>query len=76
MPKKEQDLELTKRQRNVLLYIKKFQKENGYYPTLREVGLHFKINFSSIRGHLMAVEKKGYIKRGNASRAIKFLKEI
>ena len=74
--KEEQALELTQKQRNIVLYMKDHHKETGYYPTLREIGENFGINFSSVRQHLMAVEKKGYIERKQKSRAIKFLKKV
>ncbi len=55
---------LTDRQRTVLDYIRSSIKDNGYPPTLREIG-----NFMGIRStngvndHLRALEKKGYLTR-------------
>lgn len=55
---------LTDRQRTVLDYIRTSIRDNGYPPTLREIG-----NFMGIRStngvndHLRALEKKGYLTR-------------
>jgi len=55
---------LTERQRKVLDFIRTSIRDNGYPPTLREIG-----NFMSIRStngvndHLRALEKKGYLTR-------------
>jgi repressor LexA len=55
---------LTERQQKVLDYIQNAINENGYPPTLREIG-----NFMSIRStngvndHLRALERKGYLTR-------------
>src|SRR3990172_10447738 len=55
---------LTDRQRAVLDYIRTSIRDNGYPPTLREIG-----NFMGIRStngvndHLRALEKKGYLTR-------------
>lgn len=67
--------ELTKKQRDILLYLKKFTAENGYQPTRDQIGKKFGITGVSITHHMKAMEKKKYIKRmGRCS--IKFLKEI
>ena len=67
--------ELSPRQREVLAFLILFLKENGYPPTLREIGLHFRIAASSVFGHLTCLEKKGHIKRSKAkSRCIEILR--
>jgi len=55
--------ELTKRQQQVLDFIINYLKKIGYPPTVREVGNEFKISSKGAYDHLIAIEKKGYIKR-------------
>lgn len=63
---------LTTRQREVMEFITEYQKDNGYPPSIREIGNKFQIG--SLRGvtvHLDALSKKGYIERANTPRSIK-----
>lgn len=63
---------LTPRQENILRYILDYVQEEGYPPSIREIGQKFKIG--SLRGvtvHLDALERKGYIERSNTPRSIK-----
>ncbi len=65
---------LTYRQREIFDYLKKFIKENGFPPTVREVSKHFEISSpSAALKHLKAIEKKGYIIRKNVSRGIQII---
>jgi len=66
---------LTEKQEKILDYISKFVEDNGYPPTLREIGQHFGIaSTNGVNDHLLAIEKKGYIRRGkDKSRAIDVL---
>jgi len=57
-------LELTKRQREVLDWVKDFIAENGLPPTVREIGRGFGIESSSVFDLLKALERKGSLKRG------------
>ncbi|MCG6915496.1 HTH domain-containing protein, partial [bacterium BMS3Abin03] len=68
--------ELTDRQNEILLFIKQFLAENGFPPTLREIGKKFEISSTfGVKRHLEALEKKGYLKiESNASRGIAFTK--
>lgn len=63
---------LTKRQQEVLDYIRECIADHGYPPTLREIG--GKLGISSTNGvndHLKALERKGYLDRDEAkSRAL------
>lgn len=53
---------LTAQQKKVLDYIAKYQDENGFPPTFKEIGEAVGIgNINAVRGHLLALEKKGYI---------------
>ncbi|WAM32637.1 transcriptional repressor LexA [Caldicellulosiruptor naganoensis] len=56
--------QLTKKQQEILEFIKKRIKEKGYPPAVREIceatGLK---STSTVHGHLTRLEKKGYIRR-------------
>lgn len=63
---------LTKRQQDILQYILNYVENEGYPPSIREIGRDFAIG--SLRGvtvHLDALERKGYISRSNTPRSIK-----
>ncbi|HPP75773.1 MAG TPA: LexA family transcriptional regulator, partial [Armatimonadota bacterium] len=65
---------LTARQREVLEFVINFVSERGFPPSIREIGSAMQI--SSLRGvtvHLDALERKGWIRRENASRGIQVL---
>lgn len=63
---------LTARQEAILDYIKQSIIDQGFPPTLREIGDFFGIKSTNgVNDHLVALEKKGYIKRNkDLSRAI------
>jgi repressor LexA len=63
---------LTEKQRKILEFIIDFQKENGFPPTIRELGDAFAIG--SLRGvtvHLDALVRKGFMTRERTSRSIR-----
>jgi len=66
---------LTKRQKQILEYIKKFIKAKGYSPSLEDIRRHFRLSTKSgIHDHLKALEEKGYITRAkNKARSIEIL---
>lgn len=66
---------LTQKQGEVLRYIAEVVRQQGYPPTLREIGERFGISSSNaVRAHLRALEKKGYIRRrARTSRGIELL---
>lgn len=53
---------LTQRQRQVLDFIGKYIREHGYPPTMREIGGHFGFVWPAAKGHLSALERKGFIR--------------
>jgi repressor LexA len=69
--------ELTERQQEILSFILEFRDENGYPPTLREIGRKFGISSTfGVKRHLDALVKKGYLNiESNASRGISIIKE-
>ena len=66
---------LTDNQRKIYDFLLSSTRQQGYPPTVREIGLKFKIKSpNGIACHLKALEKKGWITREkNKSRAVKFL---
>jgi repressor LexA len=71
------DVQLTQRQRDVYEFIRGKIRTRGYGPTVREIGLHFKIRSpNGVMCHLKALEKKELITREpNMSRAIQLSTE-
>ena len=69
--------ELTDRQNEILRFIKEFVRENGFPPTLREIGKSFEIASTfGVKRHLDALEKKGFIRiESNASRGIAIVQQ-
>jgi len=53
---------LTDRQEKVLEFVTEYTKSHGYPPTVREIGEHFRILWAAARGHLQALQKKGFIR--------------
>jgi repressor LexA len=66
---------LTDRQQSILEFLKGFLQENGYPPTIREIGAHFGIRSPrGVQDHLEALERKGFIRRRRErSRGIELL---
>lgn len=63
---------LTVRQEAILNFIVDYVQQNGFPPSIREIGEHFEIG--SLRGvtvHLDALAKKNYIDRANTPRSIR-----
>ena len=74
MPRKR--LELNKREKAILKFIEKKIKEDGYPPSVREIGKA--VNLSStatVHGYLAKLREKGYIKKEDKKgRTLKLLK--
>ena len=68
---------LTKRQEEILNYIKNYIVNHGYPPAIREIGKDLGLSSpATIHAHLANLEKKGYIKKENTkNRAIELLVE-
>ena len=66
---------LTDRQRSILEFLREFLEDNGYPPTLREIGAEFGIKSPrGVQDHLAALERKGHIRREpDRSRGIEIL---
>ena len=66
---------ISKKQKDILEYLKSEIRDNGYPPTVREIceEVHLK-STSSVHAHLNTLEKNGYIRRDPAKpRAIEIL---
>jgi repressor LexA len=68
---------LTPRQREIYNFIRSKIQGRGYGPTVREIGLQFRIKSpNGVMCHLKALQKKGLIHREpNMSRAIQLLED-
>ena len=65
---------LTRRQKEILDYIKGSVTKRGFPPSIREIGEHFGIYPRAAFDHIRALERKGFVRRGAAkSRAIEVL---
>lgn len=59
---------LTKRQQEILDFMRSFTEDNGYPPTVREIGEAVGLSSSStVHSHLSALENKGFIRRDASS---------
>lgn len=63
---------LTKRQKQMVDYLQDYISQNGYAPTLAEVGEYFGLSsLATVHKHLRNLEQKGFIRRQhNHSRAL------
>ena len=68
---------LTKRQEEILDFIKKYIVSHGFPPTIREIGSALDLSSpATIHAHLANLEKKGFIKKqGSKNRTLELLVE-
>ena len=66
---------LTKRQREILDFLSEFIEQNGYAPSLEEVGRRFGLSsLATVHKHLTNLQEKGFIKRAwNRSRSMELV---
>jgi repressor LexA len=66
---------LTKRQKQIIDYVNGYIGEQGYAPTLQEIGDFFGLSsLATVHKHLKNLERKGYIRRQwNHSRALEVI---
>jgi repressor LexA len=71
------DLDLTKRQKEIFDYIRRYASKHGYPPTVREIGKAVGLGSpSTVHAHLANLEKIGLLKRDPTKpRAIEVLVE-
>jgi repressor LexA len=70
-------MHLTKRQREILEYLKEHIRDKGYAPSIMEIGTRFGLSSpATVHKHLSHLEEKGLIRRQhNMSRAIELVEE-
>lgn len=68
---------ITKRQQQVLDFIKSYKKKHKYSPSLEEIKKHLKISsLSTAHYHVKRLQESGYLQKGyNQPRAVSLIKE-
>ncbi len=68
---------LTRRQRQILDYLKAYIEEHQYAPSFEEIAAHFSFSsLATVHEHLTNLERKGFINRShNESRSIELIPE-
>ncbi len=56
-------LPLTRRQRDILEFLRSYVEEHGISPTLEEIAAYFNVNKVTVFGHVAEMERKGVIRR-------------
>jgi repressor LexA len=54
---------LTERQQAILDFINGYVEENGFPPSVREIGANFEIYPATVQDHIAALERKGYLQK-------------
>ena len=66
---------LTRRQHEILDYLKEFIEDRGYAPSLEEIGSRFGLSsLATVHKHLVNLQEKGFIRRAwNRSRSVELV---
>ncbi len=68
---------LTKRQKEILDFVKKFIKNNEYAPSIEEIAKYFKRSVGTIHEHLETLKLKGYLQKSeHQARTIEIPKDM
>ena len=54
---------LTEKQQAILDFVEKYVKDNGFPPSVREIGRQFGIYPATVQDHISALERKGYLQK-------------
>jgi len=54
---------LTDRQQSILDFINEYVEDNGFPPSVREIGRRFGIYPATVQDHISALERKGYLQK-------------
>ena len=54
---------LTERQQSILDFINEYVGDNGFPPSVREIGRHFGIYPATVQDHISALERKGHLQK-------------
>ncbi|MEW6742027.1 MAG: transcriptional repressor LexA [Planctomycetota bacterium] len=57
-----QVLKMSRKQKEILESLRRFARERGYVPSIRELADQVKRSASTVYQHLMALKKKGYLR--------------
>ncbi|MGB0333605.1 MAG: transcriptional repressor LexA [Planctomycetota bacterium] len=70
-------LPLTRRQQDILQFLRTYVEEHGISPTLEEIAAQFGVNKVTIFGHVAEMERKGVIRRRakGVSRSLELVEE-
>ena len=70
-------MDLSPRQQAILAYIKKYVAENGYPPSMREIGQAAEVSSTSVVSYnLNILQEKGYIQRDREiSRGVRLVEQ-
>ena len=60
---------VTPRQLEILRFIRDFRRENGYSPTMQEIGDYLKLTKVTVFEHVGMLERKGLLLRGEKHKA-------
>lgn len=68
---------LTRRQNDILTFVRRYTESHGYPPSVREIGQAMGLTSSStVHSHLAALERKGYLRRDPSKpRALEILRD-
>jgi repressor LexA len=68
---------LTRRQREIYDHVCEFVRENGYSPSLEEIGAHFGLrSVATVHRHLQHLVEKGYLRKAwNRPRSVEPVKD-
>jgi len=67
--------ELTARQRELIEFVERFIGEEGYPPTVAEIGRAMGIRSKNgVNDHLLALQRKGYLTRSSRARSIRLIR--
>lgn len=67
---------VTKRQREILEFIKAFVERNGYAPSLEEIAAKFQLrSVATVHKHLSNLMERGMLRRGSGSRSLEVLEQ-
>ncbi len=68
---------LTRRQRDILDFLREYTEREGLSPTLEEIAQHFGVNKVTVFGHVAELERKGVIERAapGISRGLRIVEE-
>ena len=60
----EDDVPDTERQKEVLEYVREFQKQRGHRPSYGQMALHFRVSSrATMAKHVRALERQGFLNR-------------